>query len=103
VVDTDRNEVIQMYPLKLAERGYPVAVDEANRRLLIGCREKPVVLVMDSETGKPVTTVPIPVDIDDLFYDAKHKRLYASCGEGFLAVIRQVDADRARAGSSWKA
>ena len=26
-------------------------------------------------------------------YDAKRKRLYASCGEGFLAVIRQSDAD----------
>ena len=93
VVDTDKNEVVHKYPLKLADRGYPMVVDEANRRLLVGCREKPVVLVMDSETGKPITTVPIPADIDDLFYDAKLKRLYASCGEGFLAVLRQVDAD----------
>jgi hypothetical protein len=28
-----------------------------------------------------------------LFYDAKRMRLYASCGEGFVAVIRQIDAD----------
>ena len=32
-------------------------------------------------------------DTDDVFYDAKRKRIYASCGEGYLAVIRQVDAD----------
>jgi hypothetical protein len=35
----------------------------------------------------------IPEDIDDLFYDAKNKRLYASCGAGALTVIRQRDAD----------
>jgi hypothetical protein len=28
-----------------------------------------------------------------LFYDAKRKRIYASCGEGFLAVIKQTDAN----------
>lgn len=93
VIDTDKNEVLHKYPLKLAERGYPMAVDEKNHRLFFGCREKPVVLVMDSETGKAIATVLIPADIDDLFYDAKRKRLYASCGEGFLTVLKQIDAD----------
>jgi DNA-binding beta-propeller fold protein YncE len=93
VIDTDKNAVLATHPLKLAQRGYPVTIDEANHRIFIGCREKAVVLVMDSESGKAITTVAIPEDIDDLFYDAKHKRLYASCGEGFLTVIRQRDAD----------
>jgi DNA-binding beta-propeller fold protein YncE len=93
VIDTDKNEVLHKYPLKLAQRGYPMAIDERNHRLFIGCREKAVVLVMDSETGKPTTTIAIPADIDDHFYDAKRKRLYASCGEGFLTVIKQGDAD----------
>ncbi len=93
VIDTDRNEVLHVYPLQRADRGYPVAIDEANHRVFVGCREKPCVLVMDTESGKPLTTVPIPSDIDDLFYDARHQRLYASCGEGILSVIRQRDAD----------
>jgi hypothetical protein len=37
--------------------------------------------------------VPIPADTDDLFYDAVRKRIYASCGEGYIAVIRQIDSD----------
>jgi hypothetical protein len=94
VVDTNKNEVLYRYPLKLADRAYPMAVDEVNHRLFLGCRNKPSIVVMDSETGKEVTSVPIPADIDDLFYDAKNKRLYASCGAGSLAVIRQRDADR---------
>jgi DNA-binding beta-propeller fold protein YncE len=93
VIDTDKNAVIGTHPLMLAKRGYPLTIDETNHRIFIGCREKAVVLVMDSESGKPVTTVAIPEDIDDLFYDAKHKRLYASCGEGYLTVLRQRDAD----------
>jgi hypothetical protein len=94
VFDTEKREVIRRYPLTKASRNYPLALDEARRRLFIGCRKEPVVLVMDSETGKEITTVPIPGDIDDLFYDAGRRRLYAACGEGFLAVLRQIDADR---------
>lgn len=93
VIDTDKNEVLHKHPLKLAQRGYPMAIDEKNHRLFIGCREKAVVLVMDSEAGKPITAITIPADIDDHFYDAKRKRIYASCGEGFLTVIKQRDAD----------
>jgi hypothetical protein len=53
-----------------------------------------MVVVMDSETGNEITSVAIPKDIDDLHYDAKRKKLYASCGEGFLAVISQVSPDK---------
>jgi hypothetical protein len=93
VIDTERSAVLAVHPLELAKRNYPLAIDEANRRVFVGCREKSMVVVMDSESGKPVTAVAIPDDIDDLFYDAKRKRLYASCGEGFLVVLRQRDAD----------
>jgi DNA-binding beta-propeller fold protein YncE len=93
VIDTDQNTVLATHPLKLARRGYPLSIDEANHRIFIGCRDKAVVVVMDSESGKAITAVPIPEDIDDLFYDAKRKRLYASCGAGFLTVLRQRDPD----------
>jgi DNA-binding beta-propeller fold protein YncE len=94
VFDTEKRELIKTYPLKRASGNYPLALDEPNHRLIIGCRKEPMIVVMDSETGKEITSVPVPRDIDDLFFDAKRKRLYAACGEGFLAVIRQIDADR---------
>jgi DNA-binding beta-propeller fold protein YncE len=93
VVDTDKNEVLHRYPLKLADRAYPMALDEAHHRIFLGCRNKPSVVIVDSETGKEVAGIEIPADIDDLFYDAKHKRLYVSCGAGFLTVLGQRDAD----------
>ena len=48
---------------------------------------------MDTESGSEITSIDIPGGIDDLFLDAKRKRLYACCGEGFLAVIKLTDAD----------
>ena len=94
VFDTEKREVVKTYALKRAGANYPLALDEANRRLFAGCRKPPMVVVLDSESGKEVAGVPIPGDVDDLFYDAKRGRLYAACGEGKLAVLRQVDADR---------
>jgi DNA-binding beta-propeller fold protein YncE len=94
IVDPDKKEVVGNYPLKLAGGGHPVALDEANKRLFVGCRKAPTLVVLDAETGREITAVPIPDGVDDLFYDAKHKRLYASCGDGFLGVVRQIDADR---------
>jgi hypothetical protein len=94
VVDPDKKEVVGTYPVKMAGGGHPIALDEANKRIFVGCRKAPMVVVMDMDTGKEITGVPIPGDVDDLFYDVKRKKLYASCGDGAIAVIRQLAADR---------
>jgi hypothetical protein len=94
VVDTAKAEVVSRYPLKRAAANYPLALDEAGGRIFVGCRREPMVVVLDSATGKEFAAVPIPGDTDDLFHDAKRQRLYVSCGEGFLAVVRHRDGDR---------
>jgi DNA-binding beta-propeller fold protein YncE len=94
VIDTDKNTVLKTYPIKKAEGGHPIALDEANHRVYVGCRKEPMVVVLDTETGKEVGGVSIPGGIDDLFLDAKRKKLYAACGEGYLVVLKQADADK---------
>jgi DNA-binding beta-propeller fold protein YncE len=94
VVDTDKNEVLTHYALQSAGANYPMALDAAGHRLFVGCRKEPMVVVLDTESGKEVASVPIPGDTDDLFFDAKRERLYASCGEGYLAVIQRGEKDR---------
>jgi hypothetical protein len=79
--------------MKMAAGGHPLALDEANQRIYVGCRKEPMIVTLDMETGKEIAGVPIPGDVDDLFLDVKRKRLYASCGEGFLVVLKQVDAN----------
>jgi DNA-binding beta-propeller fold protein YncE len=93
VIDTNKKEIISTYPVKLASGAHPLAIDETNKRIFLGCRSEPMVVVLDSDAGKEITSVAIPKDVDDLYYDAKRKKLYASCGEGFLVVIGQSSPD----------
>jgi DNA-binding beta-propeller fold protein YncE len=93
VIATDKNKVVGRYPLRKAGGNFPLALDAAGRRLFIGCRRKPLVVVLDTDSGKEVARMAIPGDVDDLFFDAKRKRIYASCGEGFLAVLQQTGKD----------
>jgi DNA-binding beta-propeller fold protein YncE len=94
VIDTDKNEVVKAYPVKAAEDAHPMALDEANHRVYVGCRKKPMVVILDTETGKELGGVDIPEGVDDLFLDAKRKRLYASCAEGYLVVMEPDGTDR---------
>ncbi|MBO0697469.1 MAG: hypothetical protein J2P46_03680 [Zavarzinella sp.] len=98
VIDTEKNEVATSYPVKAAGGAHPIALDEAAHRVYLGCRKEPKVVVMDTESGKEVGEAAIPGDVDDLFLDAHRKRLYASCGEGFLAVLKVTDADHLESG-----
>jgi DNA-binding beta-propeller fold protein YncE len=93
VIDLDKLEIVANHSVKLAGSSHPLVLDEAKKRIFIGCRKAPKVVVMDSESGKEITSIDIPEEIDDLHYDARRKKLYASCGEGFLVVIKQTDAD----------
>ena len=87
VVDRNVMKVLTTWPLSGARSNFPMALDEANHRLLVGCREPARLLVYDTESGRQVDAVDVCGDTDDLFYDANRKRLYVSCGEGFLDVF----------------
>lgn len=93
VIDRKKREDTAIWPLKNARDNFPMALAEPDRRLFIGCRNPAKIIIYDTDTGKTVGMLEIARDIDDIFYDRKAKRLYASCGEGFLYVFRQTAAD----------
>jgi DNA-binding beta-propeller fold protein YncE len=79
-------------PPKFAEN-FPMALDEPDHRLMIVTRTPPRLVVYDTNSGKPVATLPCVADVDDLYYDANHKRVYIPGGQGFIDVFQQKDAD----------
>jgi DNA-binding beta-propeller fold protein YncE len=87
VVDRGGMRVAATWPVTGAKANYPMALDEANHRLFVGCRRPAKALVYDTTTGKEVASFDIVGDTDDLFYDAGHRRLYVSGGEGFVDVF----------------
>ncbi len=94
VVDRAAMKVIATWPVVGAKANFPMALDEANHRVFVGCRRPAKVLVYDTATGKESGSFDIVGDTDDLFYDAARKRLYVSGGEGYLDVFQEQDAGR---------
>jgi YVTN family beta-propeller protein len=93
VIERDKAAIIAKWPLKEARSNFPMALDEPNHRLFIGCRQPAKLLVLDTDNGQAKATLDIVGDTDDLFYDAAAKRIYISGGAGHIAVISQTDAN----------
>ncbi len=74
-----------------AKANYPMALDEDGHRLFVGCRQPAKVLIYDTASGTQTGTIDISGDTDDLFFDAARKRIYVSCGEGFIDVFQQQE------------
>jgi DNA-binding beta-propeller fold protein YncE len=88
VVDSGSMKGIATWPVVGATANYPMALDEANHRLFVGCRRPARVLVYDTTTGRITGSFAIVGDTDDLFYDTGRKRLYVSGGDGYLDVFQ---------------
>ena len=93
VADLVKNSLLTKWPLTSALSNFPMALDEAHHRLLIGCRNPARMLAINTDNGKQTASVEIVGDTDDLFYDAAHSRVYVIGGEGFVDVFEQKDAD----------
>ena len=93
VVDRGNGSVVETWPLSNATENFPMALDEANRRLFVGTRSPAKLLVLDTETGTLVTSLDSSGDADDIFYDMQNKRIYVSGGEGATSVFEQTDPD----------
>jgi len=74
VVDREKQVVSQTWPVTAAASNYPMALDEVNHRLFVGCRQPAKLLVYDTTAGRLITSVDIVGDTDDLFYDPKMRR-----------------------------
>jgi YVTN family beta-propeller protein len=93
VVDREKKAVIATWPLGLIAANFPMALDESNHRLMIASRVPARLMVFDTESGKEVARLDLHGDCDDLFVDPARRQIYASCGEGFIDVFAQTDAD----------
>ncbi len=97
VIDRDKGEVIATWKTDGAFGNFPMAFDEANHRLFVGCRLPSKLVVLNTESGNVVASIDISGDPDDVFYDGKRHRIYAVCGAGKIDIIEQTDPNNYKA------
>src|SRR6266487_3261215 len=68
VIDRATHKVTD-WPLRNGKANYPMALDEADHRLLVVTRKPAQLVVLDSDSGAMVASVPCVNDSDDLYYD----------------------------------
>ena len=93
VMDRKGSALKATWPLPAGDKAnVAMALDEANHRLFVVTRQPGKLIVLNSDTGKLVASLDAVGMVDDMSYDAAHKRLYLA-GDGAVDVFEQKDAD----------
>jgi DNA-binding beta-propeller fold protein YncE len=92
-IDAGSLKVKERWPTAPCASPSSMAMDRANRRLFLGCRSK-VMAVMDADTGRIITTLPIGDHVDATAFDPGTRLIFNSNGEGTITVIREDGPDQ---------
>jgi DNA-binding beta-propeller fold protein YncE len=76
------------------ESFFPMALDEQFERILVAFRNPARLAVFSMRDGSNVMTADSCGDSDDLFFDAKRRRVYVICGDGYVDVFEASDYRR---------
>jgi DNA-binding beta-propeller fold protein YncE len=66
---------------------FPLALNIAAGHVLVVFRNPASLVAFDTASGTPAAKIETCGDADDMFVDAKRRRVYVSCGDGFLDVF----------------
>lgn len=97
VIDRKAMKLLTTWKITPSKENAMAALDEQQHRLFVVCRKPGMVVVLDSDTGKVVSTLPAPGHSDDAIYDQPAHRLYVPGGDGFLGVYDTSDPNHLKA------
>ncbi len=92
-IDAAKAAVVNTWPITGCEEPSGLAMDPKTRRLFAGCHNK-VLAVVDADSGKVVTTLPIGEGVDATAFDPGTKLVFSSNGDGTLTVIKEDSKDK---------
>src|SRR5437773_4005379 len=93
VFDPKSLEVKKRFPIGVAAIPTGLAYDAKTKRLFIGCRNEPKMVVMDASTGKVINSFPIGAGVDYAAFDPGEDLIFFSCGDGTLSINLAKSAD----------
>jgi DNA-binding beta-propeller fold protein YncE len=94
VIDTKSHQVVTNWPIAPGEEASGMAIDLKNHRLFLGCGGSKTMVMMDSTSGKVITSVPIGQGVDANAFDPETGLAFASCGDGTTTIAREDTPDK---------
>ncbi len=97
-IDVATAKVTDEWPIIGCAQPTGLAQDQVNHRAFVGCRSaKPVLAVVNTDTGATVVTLDLGRGNDGVVYDAQRRNIIATNGvDGNIVVFHQDDADHYR-------
>jgi YVTN family beta-propeller protein len=92
-IDTRRDAVAASWPVAGCNELAGLAIDTQTRRLFVGCHNK-LMVILNADSGKVVTTLPIGEGVDANAFDTETKQAFSSQGDGTLTIVREESADK---------
>jgi hypothetical protein len=92
VVDLAAGRQVAAWRVSDLRANFPLAIDGAGSLLAAVFRNPARIVFIDTSTGAPRAELATCADADDVFFDAKRRRAYVSCGAGAIDVF---EGDRA--------
>lgn len=84
---------VTKWEIKGATTNHALAFDETGHRLFSAALQPGKLWVIDSDSGRVVSTLRIVLGVDDIWFDTRRKRILASGHAGMVSVIQQKDPD----------
>jgi DNA-binding beta-propeller fold protein YncE len=91
VIDTATHKVTDTWSIAPGESASGMAIDVANHRLFIGCDNK-LMLMIDNTNGKVVYSTPIGAGVDSNWFDPGTRLAFSSNGEAGTVTIAHEDS-----------
>jgi hypothetical protein len=98
LVDRDKRTQVGAWQYPAEGVPYAAVLDQGDHRLFVALRRPGALMILDSDSGKMIASIPTKDGIDDIYYDSPHRHIYLSAGvvgstEGYIVIFKQVDAD----------
>ncbi len=92
-IDTTKHEVVAHWSIAPGEEPSGIALDATNHRVFSGCHNK-MMTMLDTETGKVITNVPIGAGTDGCSFDDATQLVFASCGDGTTTIAKEETPEK---------
>lgn len=89
VVDLATGRQTASWPVADLRANFPMARETSGALLAVVFRNPARLVLFDAASGLSKASIATCGDADDVFFDTKRRRIYLSCGEGSVDVLRQ--------------
>jgi len=105
VIDLKSSQVVDKWKTEY-NSNFPMAIDESNHIIFVGYRNPAKLVAINENDGKTIAVADLIGDADDLYFDSRSKKIYASGGSGAINIylfqnmtLKQIAAIATRSGA----